>query len=94
VRGGERDRLRRTGALAVDMESPWLAAAADGRPLAVLRVVLDGPEHELLRLALVRNGLCALGRLRAAAPALARWGAELARSAAPDAPVRPARAAD
>ena len=36
----ERRALRESGALAVDMESAWLAAAAEGRPLAVVRVVV------------------------------------------------------
>src|SRR5579859_4540181 len=47
-----RDRrraLHRTGAIAVDMESAWLAPAAREAPLVVLRVVLDTKRHELLR---------------------------------------------
>ena len=43
----ERPALFASGARAVDMESPWLAAAAAGRPFAVLRVVSDGPGAEL-----------------------------------------------
>jgi 4-hydroxy-3-methylbut-2-enyl diphosphate reductase len=35
--------LETSGALAVDMESTWLAPAAAGRPLVVARVVLDIP---------------------------------------------------
>ena len=73
VRGAERERLHRGGAIAADMESAWLARAADPRPLAVLRVVLDAPGHELRRLALLRELLRALRRLREAAPALAIW---------------------
>jgi 4-hydroxy-3-methylbut-2-enyl diphosphate reductase len=73
VHGRERERMRASGARAVDMESVWLAAGAGARPLAVLRVVSDGPGHELLSLALVRNGLAALRALRRAAPALGRW---------------------
>jgi len=73
MRGGERDRMRALGARVVDMESPWLAEGAGERPLAVLRVVSDGPGHELLSFGLVRNGIAALRALRAAAPALARW---------------------
>ena len=42
--GRTRARLAETsGALAVDMESCWLAPAAAGRPLVVARVVLDAP---------------------------------------------------
>ncbi|RIK91723.1 MAG: hypothetical protein DCC71_24860, partial [Proteobacteria bacterium] len=73
-----RDALRAAGARAVDMESAWLADGAGGRPLAVLRVVSDGPGHELLRPAVVVNGLVALRRLRDAAPALADWAAAVA----------------
>jgi 4-hydroxy-3-methylbut-2-en-1-yl diphosphate reductase len=73
MRGGERERMRALGARVVDMESPWLAEGAGARPLAVLRVVSDGPGHELLSFGLVRNGITALRQLRAAAPALGRW---------------------
>jgi 4-hydroxy-3-methylbut-2-enyl diphosphate reductase len=47
--GERRAQLRAGGALAVDMESVWLAPGAAGRPFAVVRVVLDSPNHELLR---------------------------------------------
>ena len=73
VRGAARQRLADEGAVAVDMESAWLAPGAAGRPFAVLRIVLDGPGHELLRPALPRQALRALRRLREAAPALAHW---------------------
>jgi len=63
-------------ALAVDMESAWLAAGARGRPLAVLRAVVDGPGRELTRpLATVRASLAALRALRAGAGALEEWSA-------------------
>jgi len=42
-----RRALHRSGAVAVDMESAWLAAEAKGRPLVTLRVVLDTAEREL-----------------------------------------------
>ena len=75
VRGAERSRLAESGALVVDMESAWLAQGANGRPLAVLRVVLDTPGREIVRPgALVDFGI-ALRRLRRIAPALAAWGA-------------------
>jgi 4-hydroxy-3-methylbut-2-enyl diphosphate reductase len=75
VQGAERERLRASGAIAVDMESAWLAPGAGSRPLAVLRVVLDGPGHELTRLGLLNDVRRALRLLRQAAPALAIWGA-------------------
>ena len=47
--GERRAQLHAAGAVAVDMESAWLAAGAAGRPFGVVRVVLDSPSHELLR---------------------------------------------
>jgi 4-hydroxy-3-methylbut-2-enyl diphosphate reductase len=82
ARGAERSRLRQGDALAADMESAWLAEGAGARPLAVLRVVLDAPGHELLRPALFRNLRRALLRLRELAPALAGWAAAQAALAA------------
>jgi len=80
-----RAALAARGACAVDMESFWLADAAAHRPVAVLRVVLDGPRHELWRVDLPLRVVTALRRLRAAAPALATWAAEVS-AAASDAP--------
>jgi 4-hydroxy-3-methylbut-2-en-1-yl diphosphate reductase len=73
LRPDERSALFASGARAVDMESPWLAAAAAGRPFAVLRVVSDGPGAELRSAGVLRNGWQALAMLRRAAPALADW---------------------
>ncbi len=73
LRADERSALFASGARAVDMESPWLAAAAAGRPFAVLRVVSDGPGAELWSLGILRNGWRALAMLRRAAPALVDW---------------------
>ena len=41
--GERRAELHAAGAIAVDMESAWLAAGAGGRPFGVVRVVLDSP---------------------------------------------------
>jgi 4-hydroxy-3-methylbut-2-enyl diphosphate reductase len=49
VRGGRRRELARTGALAVDMESAWLAPMIRDRPFITLRVVLDTATRELHR---------------------------------------------
>jgi nucleoside phosphorylase len=74
VHGAERGALAGQGALAADMESAWLAAAAAGRPLAVVRVVLDTPSREISRpLATLAGGVAAWRALRRLAPALARW---------------------
>jgi 4-hydroxy-3-methylbut-2-enyl diphosphate reductase len=69
----ERESQRATGAIAVDMESAWLASLADSAPFAVLRVVSDGPDHELFSPHIVANGIRALRALRAATPALETW---------------------
>jgi 4-hydroxy-3-methylbut-2-enyl diphosphate reductase len=72
--GRDRQRLRRTGAVAVDMESAWLAEAAAGRPFAVVRAVSDAPGAELSNpVAAVTGGTRALLVLRRIGPALLRW---------------------
>jgi 4-hydroxy-3-methylbut-2-en-1-yl diphosphate reductase len=71
--GPRRAQLRARGAIAVDMESVWLAAAAGGRPLAVVRVVLDSPSHELLRPRALASAARAAGALRRVARALPDW---------------------
>ena len=74
VHGAERAALAGDGALAVDMESAWLAPAAAGGPFAVLRVVLDTPDRGFSRpLATTSDGIAAWRALRRAAPALALW---------------------
>ncbi|MFI5618893.1 1-hydroxy-2-methyl-2-butenyl 4-diphosphate reductase [Streptomyces sp. NPDC051567] len=82
VRGQERAHLRATGAIAVDMESAatlWTATRAgrDGtgraRPVAAVRVVVDAPEHELVRIGTVRGGISAFRVLRAVLPAFYDW---------------------
>jgi 4-hydroxy-3-methylbut-2-enyl diphosphate reductase len=75
VTGDERRRLAGTGARAVDMEAGPLARAADGRPFAVLRVIVDTPGRPLLRPATVRGGLAARTVLGEVGPVLARWAA-------------------
>src|SRR5262249_2113633 len=73
--GRERARQVDPGALAVDLESAWLAAAADGRPVAVVRAISDTSRRPLLSPAPLAGGLRAPRSLRAARPVLARWGA-------------------
>jgi 4-hydroxy-3-methylbut-2-enyl diphosphate reductase len=73
VRGAERERLFESGAIAVDMESRWLAEAAGDRPFAVVRVVIDTPHRKLLRLGAIPDSLRALATLRRIAPALEAW---------------------
>lgn len=62
--GERREQLLAAGALAVDMESPWLAAGAAGRPFSVVRVVLDSPSHELMRPQALGGALLAARVLR------------------------------
>ncbi|MFF3314597.1 1-hydroxy-2-methyl-2-butenyl 4-diphosphate reductase [Streptomyces sp. NPDC003035] len=76
VRGPERAELRATGAIAVDMESAaTLRTALDAgpRPVAAVRVVVDAPEHELVRIGTVRGGISAFRVLRAVLPAFFEW---------------------
>ncbi|CAM5633115.1 lipoprotein [Streptomyces avidinii] len=82
VRGQERAQLRATGAIGVDMESAatlWTATregtVAEGadRPVAAVRVIVDAPEHELVRIGTVRGGISAFRVLRAVLPAFYDW---------------------
>ena len=71
--GQRRSELHAGGAIAVDMESVWLAQGAAGRPFGVVRVVLDSPSHELLRPQAVGGALRAAQALRRVAGALHDW---------------------
>ncbi|MEW1724605.1 1-hydroxy-2-methyl-2-butenyl 4-diphosphate reductase [Streptomyces sp. NPDC093109] len=76
VRGRERAELRTTGALAVDMESAATlrgALLSGPRPVAAVRVIVDAPEHELVRIGTVRGGISAFRVLRAVLPAFHEW---------------------
>ncbi|GGZ34084.1 lipoprotein [Streptomyces inusitatus] len=76
VRGPERARLRAAGAIAADMESAavLLAAVRAGpRPVAAVRVIVDAPEHELVRIGTVRGGISAFRVLRSVLPAFHEW---------------------
>ncbi|MFJ1925016.1 MULTISPECIES: 1-hydroxy-2-methyl-2-butenyl 4-diphosphate reductase [unclassified Streptomyces] len=76
VRGHERAELRTTGAIAVDMESAATlrtALRAGPRPVAAVRVVVDAPQHELVRIGTVRGGISAFRVLRAVLPAFYEW---------------------
>jgi 4-hydroxy-3-methylbut-2-enyl diphosphate reductase len=71
--GERRAQLHAGGAIAVDMESVWLAAGTGERPFGVVRVVLDSPEHELMRVGAVAGALRAAMSLRRVAGALHDW---------------------
>ena len=88
VVGRRRAAAAEGGAVAVDMESVWLAQDPDGHPFAVLRVVLDAPGAELLRPALPAALRTAGRALAEAAPALLDW-ADACRADAPRTPTNP-----
>ena len=71
--GERRAKLAERGAIAVDMESVWLARGAGGRPFGVVRVTLDSPSHELFRPQAPAAAVRAAGALRRAAGALGEW---------------------
>jgi len=73
VAGSRRSMYAESGAGAMDMESAWLADAAGSRPFAVLRVVVDGPGHELFRAGTLVRGARALMRLHQASAVLDQW---------------------
>jgi nucleoside phosphorylase len=75
VRGDRRAELHAAGVMAVDMETAGaLRALPAGLPAAAVRVVVDTPEHELLRPGTLLHGLRAWCALRTAAPVLAAFG--------------------
>ena len=69
----ERLALRASGAVAVDMESYWLARSAGDRPVAVVRAVVDSADRRLLDPRTLGAGIRGLLALHRAAPALRRW---------------------
>ena len=73
-----RRTLHRTGAIAVDMESAWLAPEANAQPLVTLRVVLDTQRHELHRpLRTVSGAALAYATLRRACALVEEWARSL-----------------
>ncbi|MET8576638.1 1-hydroxy-2-methyl-2-butenyl 4-diphosphate reductase [Streptomyces sp. NPDC005012] len=76
VRGAERSALRAQGAVAADMESAatlLAAVRAGARPVAAVRVVVDTPEHELVRIGTLQGGITAFHVLRRVLPAFFEW---------------------
>jgi 4-hydroxy-3-methylbut-2-enyl diphosphate reductase len=69
--------MLRSGAIAVDMESAWVAEAARGRPFAVVRVLSDTPEHELRQVLPVGPPLPTHANAMRAMSTLRRVGAAL-----------------
>src|SRR5262245_57296807 len=79
LRASELRALRAEGVLGVDMESAWLADAADGRPFAVIRVVLDTGERGLFDPRTLPAAVRAFRSVRATGDALEEWAGDLAR---------------
>ncbi|MEV5825397.1 hypothetical protein AB0L25_07470 [Spirillospora sp. NPDC052242] len=75
VGGAGRARLAAQGARAVDMETAVLAAAAPGRPIAAVRVIVDGPRRPLWSPGTLVRGAAAWRTLARIGPALERWAA-------------------
>ncbi|MQY10517.1 hypothetical protein SRB5_06250 [Streptomyces sp. RB5] len=76
VRPHERAQLRAKGAAAVDMESAATLSESlrtGPRPVAAVRVVVDAPGHELLRIGTLRGGLRAYRVLSTVLPAFFEW---------------------
>jgi 4-hydroxy-3-methylbut-2-enyl diphosphate reductase len=74
----ERARLAAAGAIAADMESAWLAEAAAGRPLAVVRVVVEPAGRRLVDPRTLVAGPRALATLRRARGAIDDWAGAVA----------------
>jgi 4-hydroxy-3-methylbut-2-enyl diphosphate reductase len=75
ILGPDERRGHAGSALAVDMESAWLAAGAAGRPLAVARVVADAAGRSLADPRMAIAGPRALRSLRKVGGALSEWAA-------------------
>jgi 4-hydroxy-3-methylbut-2-enyl diphosphate reductase len=75
VHGAARASLAAGGALAVEMESVWLARHIGHHPLAVVRAVGDTEHHGF-----VSGNLKALAALRHLRPALEQWAHDLSAS--------------
>jgi 4-hydroxy-3-methylbut-2-enyl diphosphate reductase len=74
IAGARTRRIRReAGALAVDMESAWLLPIVSERPVAVVRVIVDTPEHPLASPRTLVSGVRARRVLHRVAGALEEW---------------------
>jgi 4-hydroxy-3-methylbut-2-enyl diphosphate reductase len=77
---GEQERvaLAATGAIAVDTESAQLVDGWPGRPIAVVRIVVDAASAPLYRPGTAARGLRALKVLRRAVPIVEAWATNVA----------------
>jgi nucleoside phosphorylase len=78
VHGAARRELAASSrAIAVDMESAPLAGQLAGRPIAVVRVIVDTPARRLLRPSMLTDGLRGYRTLREIARLLPGWADQL-----------------
>jgi len=75
--GTELVRRAQSGALAVDMESAYVAAEIGSRPLVVVRVITDTATQPILRPSIVVRGVRALRTLRRIARTLPEWAGSI-----------------
>ncbi len=87
IAGREMRRSLEGKAVAVDMESAWLAAAVAGRPVGVVRVVVDTASRHLRDPRTLVAGARALWTLRRLGSGLTVWATGF-RLPTPDAPSR------
>lgn len=73
VDGAERTAMAGGGAIAVDTESAFLARDVPPGQFAVVRAIVDTPEHPLRSLGTAWRGVEALRSLRRAAPVIETW---------------------
>jgi 4-hydroxy-3-methylbut-2-enyl diphosphate reductase len=66
-----------TGAIGVDMESAWLAPLAGDRPVTVVRVASDSPDHPVFHPGVVYWGTLSLKRLATVGRVLGQWARTL-----------------
>lgn len=62
-----------TGAIGVDMESAWLAPLAGERPVTVVRVASDSPDHPVFHPGVIYWGTLSLKRLATVGRVLGQW---------------------
>jgi len=72
-----------SGAIAVDMESAWLATAAGDRPVVVVRVASDSPDQPLFHPGTLYWGAMSLRRLAKVGRVLASWSPQTGDAARP-----------
>jgi 4-hydroxy-3-methylbut-2-enyl diphosphate reductase len=66
-----------TGAIGVDMESAWLAPLAGDRPVTVVRVASDSPDHPVFHPGVIYWGTLSLKRLATVGRVLGQWARTL-----------------